>query len=239
MQNTSFMKMPSLLATTSCLWLGLITALPLQAHSVWIEPLPDGQLALRFGEWGEEPETSPGHLDSLIEPSTAVQRGGTTIPVEVTKSADHYLLTGTKAADSATGKSDYAVMKRGEGPGRRPIFYARWWPAHRPEVTVPAGMLDLMPSVEKPGQVLVSFQGKAVAAGVELIFYAPGTEGVKLLTDASGQVTVPEALNAGLCLLTLGRFSEDAPGEFQGKAYAIASHSASLCWRVEKTSQSK
>jgi len=233
------MKSRSHLIATACLWLGLFTVSSLQAHSVWIEPLPDGQLALRFGEWGEEPETSPGHLDALIEPTAAVEREGAILAIELTKKTDHYLLTDAKATDVATGRSDYGVMKRGEGPGRRPIFYARWWPAHKPAVTAPASVLDLLPSTEKPGQVLVSFQGKPVAAGVELTFHAPGTEEVKLLTDATGHVTVPEVTNAGVCLLTLGRFSEDAPGEFQGKTYEIASHSASLSWRVEKASSAK
>jgi hypothetical protein len=72
-----------------------------------------------------------------------------------------------------------------------------------------------------------------------LTFYAPGAGGVKLLTDATGHVTVPEVSGEGMCLLTLGRFSEEAPGEFQGKAYEVASHSASLSWRVEKAGQAK
>lgn len=233
------MKSLSLFLTTTCLCASFIAASSLQAHSVWIEPLPDGQLALRFGEWGEDPETSPGHLDSLIEPTAAIEREGANVPVELAKNADHYRLTDTQATESATGKSDYSVMKRGEAPGRRPFFYARWWPAHKPNVAAPAQVLDLLPSTEKPGQVLVSFQGKPVAADVELTFFAPAAEGAKLLTDATGHVTLPEVTNAGICLLTLGRFSADAPGTFQGKAYEIASHSASLCWRVEKPSDAK
>jgi hypothetical protein len=228
------MRSPSRFIATTCLWLSFFAAISLQAHSVWIEPLPDDRLALRFGEWGEQPETSPGHLDALIQPTAAIERDGTHLAVELSKETDHYLLTAALATESVTGQCNYGVMKRGGGPARRPIFYARWWPAQRPTVSAPASVLDLLPSAAKPGQVLVSFHGKPVAAEVELTFYPPSGAGVKLLTDSTGHVTLPEVMDAGLCLLTLGRFSEDAPGTFQGEAYEIASHSASLSWRVEK-----
>jgi hypothetical protein len=147
------------LIATVCLWMGLVSAVPVQAHSVWLEPLSDGKLVLRFGEWGEKPETSPGHLDALIEPTASVQRDGASVAVELAKKADHYLLVDAKAAEVATGKSDYAVMQRGGGPGRRPIFYARWWPKDKPAVTAPAMVLDLVPTADKVGQVRVSFRG--------------------------------------------------------------------------------
>lgn len=225
------MKLPSLAAL-----LLIVTAplTPLRAHSVWLEPLPDGQLALRFGEWGEEPETSPGHLDSLIAPSAVMLKEGEPVPFALGKKADHYLLGGSSAADMVSARSDYGVMQRGDSPARRPVFHARWWPASRPTAETPLTTLDLMPSATRPGHVLVNFKGQPVAAGVELKFYAPGVEDAKLLTDATGHVKLPEVANAGLCLLTLGRFSDPAPGEFQGKPYQIASHSASLCWVVEK-----
>ena len=35
------------------------------AHSVWIEELPGGQLCVRFAQWGDDYEKSPGHLDSF------------------------------------------------------------------------------------------------------------------------------------------------------------------------------
>ncbi len=221
MLHTRFLAAAFLLAITSS---------HLLAHSVWIEPLPDGNLALRFGEWGEEPETSPGHLDSLSGLAAATDSGALTPE----KKNDHYLLKDSSADQSATGTAGYPVMKRGDAPARRPIFYARWWPASRPAVTAPANALDLLPTAGQPQKVLVSFHGKPVPAGVELTFYPPGEKEAKLTTDDTGHVTLPEAANAGLCLLTLGRHSEEAPGEFEGKPYAIASHSASLCWRIEK-----
>ncbi len=212
----------------------------LLAHSVWLEPLPDGQLSLRFGEWGDAPETSPGHLDSLIHPTAITLKAGEPVPFTLAKKADHYLVAGSKDTEPASAKSDYAVMKRGDAPGRRPIFHARWWPASRPVAEIPLTTLDLLPSAAKPGQILVSFKGKPVAAGVELKFHAPGADTLTLTTDATGHVQLPEVKKAGLCLLTLGRHSEAAPGEFQGQAYEIASHSASLCWKVDApTSEEK
>ncbi len=214
----------------------LFASLPaaLQAHSVWIEPLPNGQLGLRFGEWGEEPETSPGHLDSLSAVTGAIVDGDEAKEASVEKSSDHYLLKDSASASSATGGASFPVMKRGDTPARRPVFYARWWPASRPAVTKPATDLDLLPMGDKPVKVLVSFKGKPIATGVELTFYPPGEKEVKLTTDATGHVTLPDAAHAGICLLTLGRHSDNTPGEFEGKPYDILSHSASLCWVVGK-----
>lgn len=39
------------------------------AHEVWIEDTPDGQLIVRFAEYGEKFEKSPGALDALSIPS--------------------------------------------------------------------------------------------------------------------------------------------------------------------------
>lgn len=221
-------------ALTTLLFLTTTALTPLSAHSVWLEPLPDGQLALRFGEWGEEPETSPGHLDSLITPTAVMLKDGEPVPFTLGKKADHYLLSGASATDMVSAKSDYAVMQRGDSPARRPIFHARWWPASRPSAETPLTTLDLLPSATHAGHILVIFKGQPVAAGVELKLHAPGVEDAKLLTDATGHVKLPEIANAGLCLLTLSRHSDPTPGEFLGKPYEIASHSASLCWVVEK-----
>lgn len=213
-----------------------ILALPpgrLFAHAVWIEPLAEGGLALRFGEWGEEPEKSPGNLDLLIAPQAAAATDGLAKPVTLEKKADHYLLAGLTADLVAAGQADYEVMTRG-GTGRRPIFTARWWPATRPALKPSGAALDLLPAEGVARRVFVSFRGKAVPAGTEVKFHAPGVELVKLVVDATGHVQVPEVKNAGLCLLYLGRYSEEVPGEFQGKKYDVASHSATLCWRVEK-----
>lgn len=216
--------------------LTLLTAAPvapLAAHSVWLEPLPDGQLALRFGEWGEEPETSPGHLDGLIAPSAITLKDGEPQPFVLGKKAEHYLLGESSAAEMVVARSDYGVMQRGDAPARRPIFHARWWPASRPPADFPITPLDLMPSAAKPGWIQVNFKGQPVAAGVELTFYPPGAVSVKLVTDASGHVQLPEVTGSGLCLLALVRYSDPTPGEFQGKPYAVVSHSATLCWRVK------
>lgn len=204
----------------------------LRAHSVWLEPLPDGQIALRFGEWGDEPETSPGHLDSLINPTAMTLRAGEPVPFGMIKKADHYLLAGSNAAEPANARSDYSVMKHGDKPGRRPFFHARWWPSSRPVAEFPVTVLDLLPSSSKPGHILVMFKGKPVPAGTALKFHSLDPAEATLTTDESGHVRLPEVKKPGLCLLTLARYSDPAPGEYQGKAYEIASHSATLCWKA-------
>jgi hypothetical protein len=50
----------------------IFSLLPLavSAHSLWIEELPDhAGLGVRFAQWGDEYEVSPGHLDSFSQVS--------------------------------------------------------------------------------------------------------------------------------------------------------------------------
>src|ERR1700760_3341708 len=87
-----------------------------QAHEVWIEDTPDGQLIVRFAEYGEKFEKSPGALDALTlpfawKPDTEVKqetrnsgaespgaredrdiRAGQVAAVEVHKEADGFAL---------------------------------------------------------------------------------------------------------------------------------------------------
>ena len=56
--------------TSLFLALSLGLNLALEAHEVWIEDLPTGQLVVRFAEYGEDYETSPGHLDELSLPES-------------------------------------------------------------------------------------------------------------------------------------------------------------------------
>lgn len=174
-----------------------LTTISLSAHSVWLEPLPDGQLALRFGEWGEDPETSPGHLDALIGPSAIQLKDGEPVPYQLRKQSDHYVVVGSAASATISARCDYAVMER-KGESRRPFFHARWWPDSRPDVEFPVTTLDLLPSGTEAGVVLVSFKGKPISAGVELTLHGPDAGAIKLLTDASGKVHLPATQAPGI-----------------------------------------
>jgi len=219
-------------STLSLAIASLILLMPpsLLAHSVWIEPGKDGALAVYFGEWGHEVEKSPGHLDSLTT-TTAWSTTGSEKPQQlvVTKKDDRFDLGGVKPAQVVQAETGFGVMKSGDKPARRPIFYARWQPAGAWEAQ-PALTLDLVPA-GKPGEVRVLFRGKPVPEA-KLTHWSPKAS-TDLVSDKDGLVKLPEAV-PGLHMLTLARFSEEVPGFFQGSAYEIASHSVSLTWVVEK-----
>ncbi|MEZ5387760.1 MAG: hypothetical protein R3F13_19810 [Prosthecobacter sp.] len=198
------------------------------AHSVWIEPTKEGSLAVYFGEWGHEVEKSPGHLDSLTT-VTAWSAEGSEKPQQfvVAKKDDCFDLGGVKPAQAVQAETGFGVMKSGDKPARRPIFYARWQPAGAWEAQ-PALTLDLVPA-GKPGEVRVLFRGKPLPE-VKLTHWSPKAS-TDMVSDKDGLVKLPEAV-PGLHMLTLARFSEEAPGFFQGSAYEIASHSVSLTWVV-------
>jgi len=217
------------------LTLGVISLAPAisSAHSVWIEPLPDGQLCVRFAEWGEDYETSPGHLDSFAAVSGwAMDAKGAPEIFEVTKKSDQFFLEKARAAKPAFAQAPFTVRKLHEDkPARAPIFYCRWQPEGAGAGT-PALTMDIVPT-DKPGEARVYFRGKPLA-DVEIGLHAPATDEKKLKTDAEGYVRVEDLSKPGPYLLTIARYSEELPGYFHGVPYAITSHSASLYWVVAK-----
>lgn len=215
--------------------LALFSLMPLSvsAHSLWIEALPDNAgVGVRFAEWGDEYEKSPGHLDSFVQVSGwTLNDKGEPEPFEVAKKADHFFLGKPAAGQPAFAQAHFTVRKLHEDkPARAPIFYCRYQPegagAGKPALT-----LDIVPT-GKPGEARVYFRGKPLA-DVEVGLEAPGrTDDSKLKTDAEGFVRVEDVSKPGAYQLTVARYSEDLPGFFNGVAYGITSHSASLYWTV-------
>lgn len=201
------------------------------AHSVWIEPLPSGELVLRFAEWGEDFEKSPGALDSLTSARVLT-------PENVTASmkADHILLEKSHSTQNTVASTGFTVMKRG-GTARLPLFHARWWSAGAGK-GAPLTKLDLIPG-EKSDEVVVYFDGKPLGAGIELELNRPTGDSIKLLTNDKGVVILPRAVEKGLHQLALPRYSENKPGEFQGTAYEVTSHNASLTWLIREIEPGK
>jgi hypothetical protein len=176
-------------------------------------------------------EQSPGHLDSLLAVNSWSQDAeGKPRAVSVEKKSDHFLLQGAEAKLPAQAETNFTVMKRGDTPGRLPVFYARWWPADRSAGT-PTMNLDLVPS-GKSGEICVYFRGKPAGKGLELKLYSPAKDAQPLTTDEAGIVRLPPSENPGLYLLTLAKYSETLPGFRSGFGYEITSHNAALTWRV-------
>ncbi|TDU81110.1 hypothetical protein EI77_00412 [Prosthecobacter fusiformis] len=204
------------------------------AHSVWIENLPGDQLCVRFAEWGEDFEVSPGHLDSfaLVSGFTLNAEGKPEI-FDVVKKQDQFFLGKASAAKPAFAQAHFEVRKLHEDkPARAPIFYSRWQPEGAGEGK-PTMTLDIVPTGQ-PGEARVFFRGKPLG-GIEVGLHAPKGDEQKLVTDAEGLVRVADLSKPGPYLLTVARYSEELPGFFNGVPFAISSHSASLYWTVKKT----
>jgi hypothetical protein len=221
--------------TRSLIALAVFSLLPLaaSAHSLWIEPLPDNAgLGVRFAEWGDDYEVSPGHLDSFVQVSGwTVDDKGEPQLFDVVKKKDHFFLGKVEAGRPAFAQAQFTVRKLHEDkPARVPIFYCRWQPegagAGKPSMT-----MDVVPT-GKPGEARVYFRGKPLG-GVELQFFAPKVSVQKIQADAEGFVQVPDISKPGQYLLTLARYSEELPGFFNGVPFGITSHSASLYWTVK------
>lgn len=199
------------------------------AHEVWIENV-EGGLVVRFAEFGDSFEKSPGALDQLSLP-TAWQPGaeGKVNAFEVTKQSDHFRLVGSAANTPAQIETGFAVMGKAgnpEKPARKPFFYARWHVLGSGPVQ-PALNFDLVPS-EKEGEVVVYFRGKP-QAGVKVKLHTPKGGEEELVSDAEGRVRFT-ATEQGLYMMSAAHQREAVAGFAGGKAYDAVSHNCSLAW---------
>jgi hypothetical protein len=205
----------------------LAAAARLLAHEVWIEDTPNGQLVVRFAEFGDEYEKSPGSLDSLSLPAASTPGDGAKPkPLTVEKKADHFLIAGAVPGAAAHIETTFAVM--GEKPARKPIFYARWQPMGTGPAK-PALTFDIVPTGQ-PGEARVMFRGKQLA-GAKVNAYLPGGEDAELTADADGLVRVAVE-KPGLYLLVGKAQREAQDGFWGGRAYDTLSHNCSLAWRI-------
>lgn len=207
------------------LGLGLSLAVSSSAHSVWIEP-HGNHLAAFFGEAEGEPESSPGHLDSLTPPLAFAVATNLPVLLAVSKSTNHFALStiGTNAVVCL--EATYPVMRTGSNPGRKPVFYARWHPpgagAGQPALT-----LDLVPT-EKAGEVRVCFKSRPLPE-VKVLHRTPDLRERELTSDAEGLVRV-DLRQAGLHRLHVARYRETAGGFHAGQSYDLISHHVVLSW---------
>lgn len=207
--------------------------IPAGAHQMWIEDLATpASLMVRFGEFGEGLEKSPGYLDSLspVEVWEPAKPGAAEATVRVsTKQADGFSLDGTGVAPELLAQTGFPVMGKPGAPGKLPLFYLRWHqtgPATAASSKEPGLTMDIVP--EGNGVVRVYFRGKPVPQAA-ITLWQPGGVETPLTADAEGRATVP-AVKPGLNLLTVNQ-KEPLGGFKTGKAYDTTSHNASLAWR--------
>lgn len=236
-----------------CLALLSAFSLSAQAHEVWIEDTPDGKLVVRFAEYGDDFEKSPGALDALNPISAWSVRGGSqesasSAPksreekerqllaqekaetTEIRKNSDHFLLVGLTPAKPAQIESDFTVMGApgtAEKPARKPLFYARWQPAGAPAMK-PSLNFDIV-RTGKDGEAQVFFRGKPLPA-VKVQFHPPAGAEQDLISDADGFIHFDES-KPGFYLIVGAHQREASAGFSRGVAYDALSHNCTLSWR--------
>lgn len=198
------------------------------AHSVYFEALADGQLVIRFGEFGDDYEESPGFLDSL-DAIYAWKIGAEEITeaLDPKKEKQGFAIE-AKESDTTSAHSGFIIMTRGSSPARKPYFYARWAPDFNQKAK-PTLTLDLVPT-GKPGEVQAFFRQKPLA-GAKATLYTPEANDQELTADNNGIFTFktnPE--EKGLYMLKIGRHREDLAGFDRGTAFQLSSHNCSLTW---------
>ena len=207
----------------------LMLAPVVHAHSVWIESDPEGKMMVRFGEWGDEVEKSPGHLDGLAVFSAWNLGGdGKISPWAIQKKSDHFLLSSdvTSPSMDACAEAAYMVLAAPGKTARKPLFYARW---HRGAAAAVNAALtfDIVPTGQ-PGEVKVYFR-RSPLAGVKITVHVPGAPDQEITTDSNGAAHF-EGSKKGLYLLTCSHQRESTPGYSEGVAYDQVSHNCSLAW---------
>lgn len=204
----------------------------LRAHEVWVEESEDGNAIARFAEYGNDPETSPGHLDSLdAVVAWTLDDEGKSKRLEVTKKSDHFAL-GEAALDKPIMlETGFPVMaSANDAPSRKPFFYARWQ-ASLAEVAEPALNLDIVPTGE-PGVVRVYFRNEPLA-NIDVTLFCPDPENDQDLTsDEDGYIRFTTS-DKGLHMIKLAHHREEQTGYFAGSQFGRLSHNMSLTWIQE------
>lgn len=197
------------------------------AHEVWIEETSDGKVMVRFAEYGDDYEKSPGYLDGLypVVAWTPGEKGPNLI--DAVKKEDGYLLTDATTKQPLLVEAPYAVMKRGKGPARKPLFYARW---HTPSLGAakPALNYDIVPT-GNGSEVQVHLRGKPLPEA-KLTVVAPDGKEEEITANAEGKVTF-DAAKPGNYLIYGKHQREEFPGLSVGVAYDTISHNCSLFWK--------
>jgi len=196
-------------------------------HSVYFDENKNSEIKLRFGEFQDEYEESPGYLDSL-DAINAWKINDKNEPekLDIEKQKNGFSLT-AQNSDNIAAQTGFPVMARTDQT-RKPYFYARWC-ADFKRKSIPTLTLDIVPNGQE-GEVKVYFRGKPLN-GIKLNLYTPDYDKIELISDKNGIVLFKENIKSkGIYMLKIARYSENITGFDQGKLYKIISHNCSLNW---------
>lgn len=197
----------------------MISASTANAHYLWIEQPAKGNAIIHFGEFNEGViEHSPGRMDEM--PSIDAFAGKT--PLKVSKQAKQFLLSARTGTTAITAQElDYAVKDwRASGIGlAKPMYYARFGAA-----TAPTLDLDILPAADgKTAQVFL--YGKPLAAAAFSI-HAPNGWSQSGKADKDGKITLSQPWRGQYLVEVIA--PEKAPGTYNGVAYDVVRHRATL-----------
>ena len=120
------MKLASIVSPAAAL-LGCVLSLNAGAHALWLEGSP-GAARLYFGEYAENlRETSPGRLDSIVEPeATIIDQAGTVKSVSPNRENTYFSLpTGAAILVQARRQPIREPQGSAPAPVQRRFLYAR------------------------------------------------------------------------------------------------------------------
>lgn len=211
------MKLPSFVSGTAAV-LGCALSLHAGAHALWLESGTPAS-KLYFGEYAENlRETSPGRLDSIVEPeATIIDQAGTAKTISPSRENTHFSLPAGATVLVQARRQPIREPQEGAAPApvQRRFLYARLGNG---------GSLPL--DLQDSGNLLrLTFKGEPVPKA-EIVVIAPSGWEKHLRTDEKGEASFsPPA--SGLYVVE-AKYELNKPGEFEGKAYAIESHKVTL-----------
>lgn len=203
-----------------------------QAHQVWLEN-NGGHAQLFFGEFNDNlRETSPGALDKfLATPTLAQQTASGTQQLSGQRNATGFSYNAASQAQTLFASAAYPLIDRSKRnePALLWVPAARWVATPAQEVAANAQALDLVPT-GKPGQLMVSFNGKALPK-TKVQIVAPSGWSREAQSDEQGRVNFALPWK-GLYVAEV-HHSHKQGGETQGKSYGEASYVTTLSFSIE------
>jgi hypothetical protein len=197
----------------------LLSATTANAHYLWIEQPLKGNAIIHFGEYNEGViEHSPGRMDEM--PSIEAFAGA--VPLVVTKEADQFRLSARKGNDAITAQEgDYPVKDwRANGIGlAKPMYYARLGTTSAPTLD-----LDIVPAADgRSAQIFL--HGKPLSSAA-FSLHAPNGWSQSGKADKDGKISMAMPWRGQYLVEVIGL--EKAPGTYQGAAYDVVRHRATL-----------
>ncbi|MBN9133069.1 MAG: hypothetical protein ABS69_07095 [Nitrosomonadales bacterium SCN 54-20] len=212
------MKLTQFIHATGIGIIGCVLSLDVAAHALWLEK-EAGAIRLYFGEYAENlRESSPGRLDSIIEPKvTVVNAKGIEKPVEVRRENNYFAIPADKEVEGGAVLVQALKQSIREPQGQIPS------PTYRRFLYTRLGSGGSLPlDIQESGNTLrLTYLGKPVPK-VEIVVIAPNGWEKHLQTDEKGEAAYA-LLEPGLYVIE-AKYEMHKPGEFEGKAYAVESH---------------